>query len=277
MRPEQLWRKALDHSERAQAAGALIPLRTELVELPGLAPFQMRRLLSQTPKHLLAGGPKPNPFLPWEPALELETLGRSHALILNKFPVQAGHVLLITQSWQAQAGWLTSGDWQAVAHVAADTGGLWFFNSAAASGASQPHRHLQLLPRHDGQASCPLDGPFEQQLSGCQPSWPWSYAISRRQDPLGNTDLEALYRAHAERLGLGNPANDLAPLHPYNLLFNDRWFVTVRRRLEHCAGFSLNALGFAGYLLATDRSDLAWLEQNGPLNLLREVASPAIP
>jgi ATP adenylyltransferase len=64
-------------------------------------------------------------------------------------------------------------------------------------------------------------------------------------------------------------------LHPYNLLFNDQWFITIRREKEHCAGFSLNALGFSGYLLATDHSDLDWLGRHGPMELLKQVATPA--
>ena len=76
-------------------------------------------------------------------------------------------------------------------------------------------------------------------------------------------------------MGLGSPQQDCQPLHPYNLLFDDRWLLTVRRSREHCAGFSINALAFAGYLLATEKSDLSWLEQQGPWQLLQAVASPA--
>jgi ATP adenylyltransferase len=49
------------------------------------------------------------------------------------------------------------------------------------------------------------------------------------------------------------------------------WIAMVRRRKEGAAGFSINALGFAGYLLATANSDLNWLKANGPEALLREV------
>jgi ATP adenylyltransferase len=209
--------------------------------------------------------------------LQVELLGSSHVVLLNKFPVQEAHLLLISQQWMPQAGWLSPTDWQAVAHVAADTDGLWFFNSAAASGASQPHRHLQLLPRHPDEPSCPLDGHLEQQLAGSSRPWPWHYAISRRVDPSGHGDLEQLYNDHASQLGLGDPDQLPQPLYPYNLLFNDRWFVTIRRVREHCAGFSLNALGFAGYLLATEQSDLGWLDQNGAWALLGQVAAPAVP
>ncbi|MBL6797423.1 MAG: ATP adenylyltransferase, partial [Synechococcus sp. BS307-5m-G39] len=47
----------------------------------------------------------------------------------------------------------------------------------------------------------------------------------------------------------------------------------IRRRKERASGFSLNALGFAGYLLATENSDLGWLEQHGGERLLQEVVS----
>ena len=47
----------------------------------------------------------------------------------------------------------------------------------------------------------------------------------------------------------------------------------MRRTQEHCAGFSLNALAFAGYLLATERSDLELLEREGPWSLLQAVAA----
>ena len=72
-----------------------------------------------------------------------------------------------------------------------------------------------------------------------------------------------------------DPLLDAKPLHPYNLLFDDQWFLTVRRRQEHAAGFSVNALGFAGFLLQTQQSDRAWLEAQGAWSLLAAVASPA--
>ncbi|MCP9926973.1 ATP adenylyltransferase [Cyanobium sp. CH-040] len=281
-RAEQLWREALARSRTAQACAALVPLSTEPLQHPPLAPFTLRRLLSRTPAHLRAGGPRPNPFLPWEPELEVRRLGEQHVVLLNKYPVQPGHILLITQQWHPQSGWLRSLDWQAVAHVAADTGGLWFFNSCAAAGASQPHRHLQLLPRHGHESSCPLAPLLRAQLEGAEtPPWPWRYALSPRvhghpgaSEAARAEELQRLYQAHAGELELGDPQHDPQPRHPYNLLFEDHWFLTVRREREHCAGFSINALGFAGYLLVTERSDLAWLLEHGAWELLRLVSTP---
>ena len=270
---ETFWTAALRRTEEACSCGALVPLTTELLQLPELAPFVLRRLVSRAPRHLRAGGPKPNPFQPWEPALEVARLGESHLLLLNKYPVQPGHLLLITQQWQPQSGWLDDDDWKAVATVAADTDGLWFFNSCATAGASQPHRHLQLLPRAIGESSCPLADTYQAILRGEALELPWCHAISAREDSSGaGHDLPILYRRHAEQLRLGDPSQDDRPTQAYNLLFNRDWFVTIRRHQEHGAGFSINGLGFAGYLLITDRSDLAWLREHGPWKLLAAVA-----
>jgi len=267
---------ALERSRTAEASGALVPLRTERVEHPTWPPFTVRRLLSRTPKHLRSGGPKPNPFLPWDPQLEVQTLGEEHVVILNKFPVQRGHLLLITQRWQPQAGWLERADWQALAAVEVETSGLWFFNSCAAAGASQPHRHLQLLPRKGDEPSCPLAALYAQQLEGSAPRWPWAYRLSRRA-AAGTADaaaeLQALYLEHGRALGLGDPSQQPVPQHPYNVLLDRHWLMTVRRTREHWAGFSVNALGFAGYLLIAEQADQAWLEREGPLPLLQAVAA----
>ena len=267
----------IQQSQRARLSGALVPLATEVVQASGLEPFVLRRLLSATPKHLRRAGPKPNPFLPWERDLEVERLGSTHLLLLNKYPVQEGHLLLITQQWKPQAGWLERLDWQALALVDQDSPGLWFFNSCAAAGASQPHRHLQLLPREPGCSSCPLHAAIEAQLAGLEPAWPWRYRLSPRRadDPAeAATELEGLYRQHLTELGLGTPEQDPAPRRPYNLLIAPQWMLTVERVQEHWAGFSINALGFAGYLLITEGSDTGWLHGQGPWALLRAVAAP---
>ncbi len=261
-------------SERARLEGALVPLETRLLAIPGVEPFVVRQLLSSTPRHLRQGGPRPNPFLPWDSPLEVDLLEPAHVLLLNKYPVQEAHLLVITRDWRPQGGWIASSDWQAVRQVSQDTGGLWFFNSGARSGASQPHRHLQLLPRRQGEPSCPLAPLFLAQLAGTEASWSWDYRLSRRTDPHGGSDLAALYHAHAGALGLGDPRRDSEPLHPYNLLFDDQWFLSVRRVREHGAGFSVNALGFAGFLLSTEDSDREWLASHGPWSLLAHVAAP---
>jgi len=266
---------ALRCSDLAEANGALVPLDTALEGLASCEPFVIRRLESATPKHLRREGPKPNPFLPWDQRLEVERLGSTHLLLLNKFPVQRGHLLLITQQWRPQAGWLEQADWRQLAAVDACTSGLWFFNSCPEAGASQPHRHLQLLPRQPSEVCCPLDSAIQAQLAGLEAPWPWRYRVSRRtglQGPQAAEELERLYLEQTASLGLGQPSIADQPVAPYNVLISSDWFMTVARTKEHAAGFSVNALGFAGYLLLTSGSDRDWLERHGPLELLRSVA-----
>lgn len=254
-----------------------MPLETSLSHVMGEEGmrFELRHLLSATPKHLRASGPKPNPFLPWDPRLEVERIDDSHVVILNKYPVQSAHMLLITQAWQPQTGWLCIDDWRALARVDETTMGLWFFNSGPDAGASQPHRHLQLLPRGAEEQICarqdwfkrcaeatfgPSDDPL---LSSCR--------VASITSSLTGETLHETYLTLADDLGLGHPSNDERPRGAYNLLLTRQWMAIVRRSTEGIHGFSVNALGFAGSLLSTEASDREWIQRSGPEALLRAV------
>ena len=277
--------EALARSATALEQGALHPLQTIRCALPegGSWPqFELRALKSDLPKHLRPSGPKPNPFLPWDARLEVAPIGVAHALILNKYPVQLGHMLLVTRHWAAQGDWLQPQDWQAVSDVDQRTSGLGFFNSGPDARASQPHRHIQLLPRAKGAPVCPRETWFLDHLTSGQgiqrrPS-PLTTAIAVRKRDLTISDqashLLNLYRQLVRDLGLGDPDHDNRPRSPYNLLLTRRWVALVRRLRDGCHGFSVNALGFAGYLLSTQGADQQWLATHGPERLLEEVVDP---
>ena len=273
----ELLRKATEVTVAATASGALVPLDTSLTHLMGEggSRFELRHLLSATPKHLRASGPKPNPFLPWDHRLEVDRIGDSHVVILNKYPVQTSHMLLITQDWQPQTGWLSMEDWQSLARIDATTTGLWFFNSGPAAGASQPHRHLQLLPRAAGERICARDGWFrrcaQDATTSAQDPLLRSSRVAAISSTLTGETLQELYLALAEDLGLGHPSTDDCPRGAYNLLLSREWMAIVRRRREGIRGFSVNALGFAGSLLSTEASDRQWIQDSGPEALLQAV------
>ena len=284
---EHFWSAALSRSSEALEHGALIPLTTSRLQCPGPGGehFELRQLNAQLPRHHRPEGPKPNPFRPWDSELEIEAIGLEHVLILNKYPVQLGHMLLITRQWAPQVHWLTFADWNALVQVDRDTSGLWFFNSGPKAGASQPHRHLQLLRRPNGETTCPREGWFRsllakrssQQSGGTDDVLMNSCVVAQRPnhvDPVQEARvLHGLYRSLAMGLALGDAETERAPLAPYNLLLTPDWMALIRRRQERSSGFSLNALGFAGYLLATENSDLDWLERNGGERLLQKVVS----
>ena len=277
--------EALARSASALQLGALHPLKTTRCDLPeanGSSQFELRALESDLPKHLRPSGPKPNPFLPWDPRLEVAQVGSDHALILNKYPVQLGHMLLVTRQWAAQGDWLQPEDLQALATVDQRTSGLWFFNSGPDAGASQPHRHIQLLPRRDVASICPREPWFLERLAAMQSTQRDHSRLekavcvherdSKEPDQAGH--LMALYQQMSQELGLGDPSHDQKPLAPYNLLLTRRWIALVRRLRDGCHGFSINALGFAGYLLTTQVSDQHWLNTHGPEQLLESVIDP---
>ena len=273
----ELLRKATEVTVAATASGALVPLDTSLTHLmgDGGSRFELRHLLSATPKHLRASGPKPNPFLPWDQRLEVDRIGDSHVVILNKYPVQTSHMLLITQDWQPQTGWLSMEDWRSLARIDATTTGLWFFNSGPDAGASQPHRHLQLLPRAEGESICARDDWFrrcaQDATMSAQDPLLRSSRVAAISSTLTGETLQDLYLALAQDLGLGHPSTDDCPRGAYNLLLSREWMAIVRRRREGIRGFSVNALGFAGSLLSTEASDRQWIQDSGPEALLQAV------
>ena len=61
------------------------------------------------------------------------------------------------------------------------------------------------------------------------------------------------------------------PLKPYNLLITSQWIALITRKTDRSNGFSINALGFAGYFLGTKRSDVDTLIKFGPERILMDV------
>ena len=98
-----------------------------------------------------------NPFSPPDPrlvVLRAPAFPPTHILALNKFNLAPHHTLVITSCFERQEAPLTPGDlgatW-AVLDAYPGAGGLAYFNRGPGSGASQPHKHLQVVP-------LPLDG-----------------------------------------------------------------------------------------------------------------------
>ena len=270
--------KAIKISNIALKRNALIPLNTDLI-LEKNQQFQLRKLNFKVLKLEDIIGPKPNPFSPWDKDLEVTCISNSHILLLNKYPVELGHMLLISRNFKCQNGWIDLDDWESVCSVNLDTTGLWFFNSCKKAGASQPHRHLQLLPREINQPLCPRENWFEQALSTTKNKTKLDKSILTLPIIKSNGQLTAdsfynTYLNLCSKLEIGNPVDQIMPSIPYNLIFTDNWMSLIRRSKEKYKGFSINALGFAGYFLSTRNSNIPWFETNGPEKLLSEVVMP---
>lgn len=83
---------------------------------------------------------------PFEEGQFIEELSDSHSLIFNKFSVAHEHVIVITNEFEEQTGPLSVDDFKAALITCRALDAFMFFNCGFKSGASIPHRHLQVIP-----------------------------------------------------------------------------------------------------------------------------------
>jgi len=232
-----------------------------------------------------AGTRKPNPFLPFEPELHVLDLdsgfespgeASTHVVLLNKFPTVANHLLLITRAFQPQEAEPDRADFVALAKLLRGADGLGFYNGGATAGASQAHKHFQLMP-HAG--PLPIDPLLAQAPdAGTVPGIEFRHFFQRHQladanDPLAGADaLERCYRQAMDALGLV-ATDGLLP--PCNLLMTRHWFLAVPRSREHWIEgdirISVNSLGFAGCFLMRRPEWLEPMQRFGLMNILNSV------
>lgn len=292
--PGDLWSKIQQQSRYALDCGALQPIDTryEFVEQGGMR-FLVRILANLTRKEKAdlvqqaqqqAGKPA-NPFLPYDPDLFVANLSATHLCLLNKYNVVDHHILIVTRAFEDQDTWLTLADFEALAICLADIDGLAFFNGGRLAGASQRHKHLQLVPPPlcPDRSSLPLStviaelgdiadtaGPVRS------PLLPFHHAILPLIElPLtepassGKMLLEA-YRALLTHLGVDwhQPPDNF----PYNLLVTRHWMIAVARQQDRFQSIPVNSLGFAGSLLVKNLEQLELLKALGPMTVLEHVA-----
>ena len=272
MKPRSLWEAARERSLQALRSGALepIPTRCERLEDAGVA-FTARVRTGEGAKERATASDRRtgrNPFLPYDEELLVGPIGATHVALLNKFPVLEPHLLVVTRVFEEQESLLTPEDFEALFHVLDEVDGLGFYNAGAVAGASQPHKHLQvvaspaagwpverLLPPASAETTRSSGLPLQHALA------PSPFARAAR-GPASETLYLEMLRA------VGQPSDPRA----YNLLATRRWLLLIPRSRASLAGIPVNALGFAGVFLVRDEHELATLRRMGPLKLLNGVA-----
>ncbi|KAJ4992718.1 Diadenosine 5',5'''-P1,P4-tetraphosphate phosphorylase 2-like protein 2 [Stagonosporopsis vannaccii] len=149
----------------AKASSSLVfsPTELSIIRTSTGIPFQLRYCpsLAKKPLPKLEAPSSPpkkhfDPFANPSPDLhivDIPAAAPTHLLVLNKFPIIAGHFILATKANKQQTHVLEQDDLEATYAClkawSADSKQkrlFAFFNSGDHSGASQPHRHLQFLP-----------------------------------------------------------------------------------------------------------------------------------
>ncbi len=301
--PEELHSRLEQATQRGLETKALVPLSTTYLWVEDQSTnFVVRQLQNVQKKEATKAiqvankeVPRPsfNPFLPYESNLFVGDICDSHAVVLNKFNVVDHHALLITREFQSQWDYLTQDDWNAVTLCLEGVDGLVFFNGGEEAGASQPHKHLQLvlLPMtpEPSQPSLPIT-PLMQQLPSSPTlnpveAFPFAHAACcmRSTWTLPQEGRAQRWFATYKRLltlaSLWTPtAQQLEPKGqqqaPYNMLATHDWILLVPRRCEFYESISVNSLGFAGGLLVKHQEALDTLRAVGPWRVLQHVGVP---
>lgn len=282
LEPNTLWSKIIACTQSALASGALQSLPTEqtLIKDGGIT-FTARILQNIQRKENARKKQKTNPFLPYEEALFVSEISDSHVCLLNKFNVVEHHLLMITREFEAQEDWLNQRDFEAMWACLAEVDGLAFYNGGEKAGASQPHKHLQLIPFESNLVSGSL--PIEGAIASISwyneietiPGFEFPHAIAKFAPNLHKNPPQAaqitleLYQKLLQHLGIEITGKQHT--HPYNLLATREWVLIVPRSQAEFSEIPVNSLGFAGALLVRNQEQLAYLKAFGPLNLLKEV------
>ena len=288
LKPGTLQASLLERTAHALRCGSIqsLPTSMEVIEEDGV-PFQVRILEALARKEKTRTPQShANPFLPYDPDLFVAPISPTHIALLNKFNVVEHHLLLVTRKFEEQRSQLTQKDCEALLIALTEIDGLAFYNAGPEAGASQSHKHLQLLPLDATIAPLPIEPMFRfaqlTDMVGSVPRLPFRHAYAAMDCDWTNPEkdsgasLHACYRRLLYMAGLSvdAAAGSHAPTAPYNLLMTRRWMLLVPRSQESFEGISINALGFAGAFLVKDAQQLAILRRVGPMTVLRQVALP---
>lgn len=274
-----LWSKLQTQTQHGLATGALKSIDTqyEIVSDAGME-FIVRILTNLNRKaqaRKIQTKEKTNPFLPYDPNLYVTDISDTHVCLLNKFNVVDHHFLMVTRAFESQLNWLTLADFQALCRCLNEVAGLVFYNGGQAAGASQPHKHLQLVPQQS------MDLPVESAIRATQfingigqsPQLPYAHCIAQLSPDDGADQWLQRYHQLLSHLDIHDPTNQWhgPQRHAYNLLGTRNWLMVVPRRQDDYLGISVNSLGFVGSLLVKNQTQMDQLKQIGPMALLKAV------
>lgn len=285
-----LWRGIVRTTDRALTSGALrtFPTVHAFIEDGGVR-FFVRVLASLREKSMARSKQAVDPFLPPEKDLTVADITDTHIAVLNKFNVLDHHLLIVTRRFEDQDSLLTLMDFEALWLCMAEYNGLGFYNGGREAGASQQHKHLQIVPLPLAPVGPPV--PIAPLLPcadpiatvGTFPAFPFLHTYVRLRPDIVDTPREAaietfeLYAAMLKSVGMNDPGTP--PLtgqsQPYCFIVTRDWMLLVPRTREHFEDISLNSLAYAGSFFVWNKEQLERLRDFGPINALRTVSMPA--
>ncbi len=266
------WTEVVDRAEAALDAGVMHSFECALEFVQDAGVEFVIRVATKFPRGEGAKGrtgdaPRlpSDPFENPEPGLIVRDLTPTHRALLNKFSVLREHLLVVTKHFEDQYSLLNERDFEALAMCMEDAEVLGFYNGGTEAGASQRHKHLQVVtlplsPRH----SVPMDA-----LLAGKDALPFRHAFARLDaGQIGRpAAMAATYRDLRAAAGLEDSR-------PYNLLVTHEWMLCVPRARDKFEGVSINSLAFAGSFFVRDAAHAAVICAAKPMSVLKSVAMP---
>ena len=273
---KDLWLKADQVIERARASGVLEPITTDVqwYSEQGI-PFCLRTISHRKP------GSKPDaeidedPFVHFDPTLLVTELGEKHHCLLNKYPVLDRHLLIVTREYEPQTYLLNRRDFYAAACGLKARDALVFYNSGSIAGASQSHKHLQLVGDLDAIPFSPLFDLLQSVAVHQLAQLSFEHRLIALPEQLFTEPneeaqlLERYYLQFSDELNIRHVGEVVQ--YSYNLLLTRQWMMLIPRRQETVLGVSINALGFVGNLLVRNAEQLDNLKHYGLMRALKNL------
>lgn len=250
------WNNAARVSKQALVDGHLMPITTEAETMTeeGVAYLGYVVTHNASKKPIAVTTPQANPFLPYESSMYVGEAGENHVCLLNKFPVLSPHLLICSKTFVPQSAPLSESDFGAWLLGFSERDVLGLYNSGPQAGASQPHRHMQIV-----KAEVSLESMI---TCGLLPFKHCFFAF----DGLKSGYLHQCYLKALDTLSLRGQGE----CQPYNILLTERWMLVVPRSTNNIEGVFANALNYSGRFLVKRPEQLQWLQQYGIMRYLTE-------
>ncbi|KAJ1962408.1 bifunctional AP-4-A phosphorylase/ADP sulfurylase [Dipsacomyces acuminosporus] len=268
----------------AVAQGALLFANSEIVEHKECGvDFEIRyapalaKKPSSKPKEKQQSNDFVNPFLPFDRRLHVKSLGSTHQLLLNKYCIIPGHLLITTAEFEQQGEPLTEKDFAVVLDTTSNLSRrhIVFYNSGEESGASQPHKHLQILPMPSNMADPPTMTLWLESAPPCGQAYacdklPFSHiGVRLNTASLSPASLLAAYsKALCELTRLY--AKDIS----YNMVLTPSALMLFPRKQNSWQGIGINSLGYAGLMLCKTADELNLVKASSILSILTNAGYP---
>ncbi|KAG0237567.1 bifunctional AP-4-A phosphorylase/ADP sulfurylase [Actinomortierella wolfii] len=244
---------------------------------------------------------KVNPFLPHAPALWVADAGDKHKILLNKFCIVPKHFLIVTKEFRPQTQPLSPQDlltaWRSLKALPNHPESVVFFNCGTKAGASQPHKHLQVIPLTQHQPA-PISTLVRRVLKAHRgpdtihpgqlfsvsfdcihhlilfPSLPPDASDDEEEEMLVTTYISLMdammaslredyatqhHLTEEERILSAGARSSLS----YNWIMTREFMLIAPRRQEGYGPVNVNSLGFAGMVLTKSKIELEVVKSLG--------------